>query len=154
MAASPTSKPFVPTLLASLIAILIFWVATRLMTAWIPAGSNEEAEKAALREKTLAELRVADEETLQTYGWVNKEKGIVRVPIERAMELVLVDLNARKPAPAYPVQAAPAAPAPAENVELAPEGTAPPVTPETAPAAEPANEPPADVPAEPAPAAQ
>jgi hypothetical protein len=41
-------------------------------------------------------LRLHREEAdknLTTYGWVNKEEGVVRIPIERAMELTLKDLN-------------------------------------------------------------
>jgi hypothetical protein len=31
----------------------------------------------------------AQRETLNSYGWVNRETGIVRIPIDRAMELLL-----------------------------------------------------------------
>src|SRR5277367_6378199 len=48
-----------------------------------------EADRAALRAKTLADLRAANVEALTTYGWVDQGKGIVRLPIERAMELTL-----------------------------------------------------------------
>jgi hypothetical protein len=48
-----------------------------------------EADRAALRAKTLADLRAANAEALTTYGWVDQSKGIVRLPIERAMELTL-----------------------------------------------------------------
>lgn len=37
----------------------------------------------------LIETRAADAEFLSTYGWVDKDKGIVRIPIDRAMELAL-----------------------------------------------------------------
>ncbi len=33
-------------------------------------------------------LREQEQETLTNYGWVDEEQGIVRIPIERAMELV------------------------------------------------------------------
>jgi hypothetical protein len=36
----------------------------------------------------LAELRAAEEKALGTYGWVDKEKNTVRIPIERAMEIM------------------------------------------------------------------
>jgi hypothetical protein len=35
----------------------------------------------------LAELKAAEQKVLESYGWVDKEKGIVRMPIERAIEL-------------------------------------------------------------------
>jgi len=36
----------------------------------------------------LKEFRAGEEAILNTYGWVDPEKGIVRIPVERAMELV------------------------------------------------------------------
>ena len=47
----------------------------------------------------MAEMRAAQERQLATYGWVSKEKQIIRVPIERAMELLVQrGLPSRKPA--------------------------------------------------------
>jgi hypothetical protein len=37
----------------------------------------------------LKAFRAAEEEILMNYGWVNKEAGIARIPIGRAMELVV-----------------------------------------------------------------
>jgi hypothetical protein len=37
----------------------------------------------------LKAFRAAEERILMDYGWVNKEAGIARIPIERAMELVV-----------------------------------------------------------------
>lgn len=36
----------------------------------------------------LERLRAEEKETLETYGWVDRQQGIVRIPVERAMELV------------------------------------------------------------------
>lgn len=36
----------------------------------------------------LGELRRREEEQLTSYGWVDREHGVVRIPIERAMKLV------------------------------------------------------------------
>jgi hypothetical protein len=36
-----------------------------------------------------AEFRSRDETQLNTYGWVNRTSGVVRIPIARAMELLL-----------------------------------------------------------------
>ena len=35
----------------------------------------------------LEQMRANEEKTLHSYGWVDKQKGVVRIPIERAMEL-------------------------------------------------------------------
>jgi hypothetical protein len=37
----------------------------------------------------LRKLREREQSTLDSYGWVDRERGVVRVPIERAMELTL-----------------------------------------------------------------
>jgi len=45
-------------------------------------------------------LRAAEDEVLTSYGWVSKEAGMARIPIERAMQLVLErGLPVSKPAP-------------------------------------------------------
>jgi hypothetical protein len=36
----------------------------------------------------LQRMRQSEQETLTTYGWVDRNAGVVRIPIERAMELV------------------------------------------------------------------
>ena len=47
----------------------------------------------------IKQLRAAHEEELRTYGWVNREAGIIRIPIERAIELTASrGLPTRKPA--------------------------------------------------------
>jgi len=40
-----------------------------------------------------AELRAQEAEILATYGWVNQEAGVVRIPIDRAAELFLEETN-------------------------------------------------------------
>jgi hypothetical protein len=37
----------------------------------------------------IQQLRAQEEQTLSTYGWVDKKTGRVRIPIDRAMELQL-----------------------------------------------------------------
>jgi hypothetical protein len=36
----------------------------------------------------LTAMRAAEEKELRTYGWVDKENKVVRIPIDRAMELI------------------------------------------------------------------
>jgi hypothetical protein len=46
----------------------------------------------------LQEFRDHEEAELHSYGWINRTAGVVRVPIERAMDLVLKEgLKARVP---------------------------------------------------------
>jgi hypothetical protein len=35
----------------------------------------------------MAEMRAGEDKILHSYGWIDQQKGIVRIPIERAMEL-------------------------------------------------------------------
>jgi hypothetical protein len=56
----------------------------------------------------LKAVRAAEDQMLNSYGWVDQQKGVVRIPIARAMELVV-----RK---GLPVRAA--APPGAEGVSL------------------------------------
>lgn len=37
----------------------------------------------------LKRFRASEEVELNTYGWINRTDGVVRIPVERAMELVL-----------------------------------------------------------------
>jgi hypothetical protein len=43
----------------------------------------------------LLELRAEEDELLHGYGWVNREAGIVRIPIERAIDVLAGKAPAR-----------------------------------------------------------
>ena len=55
------------------------------------------------RLKNLAELNGENERILTQYHWVDKAKGVVGIPIERAMNLVLTELQAERPHAAGPI---------------------------------------------------
>jgi hypothetical protein len=38
--------------------------------------------------KDLRQMRAGEDAVLNSYGWVDKDSGIVRIPIERAMEIL------------------------------------------------------------------
>jgi hypothetical protein len=38
---------------------------------------------------SLAELRAAEDADLNSYGWIDRKAGKVRIPIDRAMQLLL-----------------------------------------------------------------
>ena len=46
-------------------------------------------DRIAIRKKALAELREKEAEELNTYGWVDQGKGVVRLPIFVARKLAL-----------------------------------------------------------------
>src|SRR3974390_1885303 len=45
----------------------------------------------------LQSLRAMEQQKLTTYSVVDRDKGVVRIPVERAMELVAADAAAGKP---------------------------------------------------------
>jgi hypothetical protein len=69
-----------------------------------PPEPRLEPAPLALRRK----LRAEEDAILTTYQWVDKKAGVVRLPIDRAMELLVV----RGLPPAQPMPAAASAPAP------------------------------------------
>ncbi|MGH8093755.1 MAG: hypothetical protein ACREIF_09820 [Chthoniobacterales bacterium] len=88
-------------------------------------GSTYEEDRAKTRMEKLKAAREGWDKEANSYGWVNKDKGIAHIPVQRAMELELVDLQARKPSPAGPIST----PAPAEvpaTTSGAPQPTKPP----------------------------
>src|SRR5215813_1024854 len=111
-----------------------------------PRTSDYEETRAKKRMERLKALHEETQKDLTTYAWVDKNKGVARIPIDRAMELTVADLAQKKPAPAGPIatpaaQTAPAAapptgasPAPAAHQQP---GTAQPAQP-SAPAGSPA----------------
>jgi hypothetical protein len=54
-------------------------------------GEKAPAPEPALRvapRADLAEMRGAEDRLLNSYGWIDREKNIVRIPIERSMEAI------------------------------------------------------------------
>src|SRR5437762_2105503 len=74
-----------------------------------PRTSDYEETRAKKRMEKLKTLREESQKELTTYAWVDKNKGVARIPIDRAMEVTVADLAQKKPAPAGPI-ATPAAP--------------------------------------------
>src|SRR4051794_12581485 len=96
---------FAVAFLLLLSCITIFIVVTLMMryfNAHEPAVTAGQADIPATRAKEfpqprlevkpgagLAELRAAEDADLNSYGWVDPNKGIVRIPIDRAMQLLV-----------------------------------------------------------------
>jgi hypothetical protein len=91
-----------------------------------PRTTDYEEARAKKRMEKLKTLREESQKELTTYAWVDKNKGVTRIPIDRAMEVTVADLAQKKPAPAGPI-ATPAAqttPAGASPAPAAPQGAA------------------------------
>ena len=98
------------TWLGVILLLALFGVIVLAVVGPAPRGDNYEQKRAQAREEKLKTLREADSKELTAYGWIDKTKGVVRLPIDRAMELTVAELAKKQPAPAYPI-ATPAAPA-------------------------------------------
>src|SRR6188472_164594 len=88
--------------------------------------SDYEETRAKKRMERLKALQEENQKELTTYTWVDKNKGVARIPIDRAMELTAADLAQKKPAPAGPIAtpAAQTAPGGAAPAPAAPQGAA------------------------------
>ncbi|MEO7168584.1 MAG: hypothetical protein ABI787_00635 [Spartobacteria bacterium] len=93
----------------AVILFVFFGVIVAITFGTMQRGSNYEAERAKTRTEKLKTAEDEWHKTAGSYGWVDKEKGVAHIPIQRAMELEMADLQAKKPAPAGPI----ALPAPA-----------------------------------------
>jgi hypothetical protein len=91
-----------------------------------PRTSDYEETRAKKRMEKLKALHEETQKDLTTYAWLDKNKGVARIPIDRAMELTIADLAQKKPAPAGPIATPPAqtAPAGASPAPAAPQGAA------------------------------
>jgi hypothetical protein len=78
-----------------------------------PRTSDYEETRAKKRMEKLKTLHEESQKELTTYAWVDKNKGVARIPIDRAMEVTVADLSQKKPAPAGPIATPPAQTAPA-----------------------------------------
>src|SRR6266566_10155298 len=92
-----------------------------------PRGDTYEQMRAEARAKKLKDARDEDAKALTTYAWVDKNKGTVRLPIDRAMELTVADLANKNPAPAYAITAPESSAAPGGAAAATP---APPASPQ------------------------
>jgi hypothetical protein len=110
-------------LLFALFGVIVFAV-----VGPAPRGDSYEQLRAQKRLEKLKALHEGEAKQLTTYSWIDKNKGVVGLPIDRAMTLTVAELAAKKPAAAYPI----ATPAPGASAVPAGPATASP-----APAASP-----------------
>lgn len=119
--------------LGVVLLFLFFGIFVLVLVAATPHGNNYEEKRAKAREEKLRTIRDAAAKDLNSYAWIDKGKGVARIPIDRAMQLTLGDLASKKPQPANPIAtpaeaAAPAATsaAPAVSPAATPNATAKP----------------------------
>lgn len=78
----------------SLFAYLVAGVGAFLIVAALVWGTRKLVEpppltedRVATRLRSLAEVRAAEAQALNTVGWIDQNKGVVRLPIETALSL-------------------------------------------------------------------
>jgi hypothetical protein len=114
------------TWLGVVLLFILFGVIVLAVVGPSPRGSDYEQMRAKKRIERLKTLREENEKDLTTYAWVDKNKGVARIPINRAMELEVSELAQKKPAPAGPIATPPPAQAsPAAPISSAPGSPAP-----------------------------
>jgi hypothetical protein len=141
------SRAPLSTWLGVVLLFALFGIIVLAIIGPMPRGSDYEETRAKKRMEKLKTVREDAEKALNTYAWVDKSKGVVRIPISRAMELTTAELAKQKPAPAGPI-ATPQAQSPAPATSAAPAASPKPG------AAQTAASPSAQAPSSPSPAAQ
>lgn len=121
--------------------IFVFLLFALLVAVWFHFAGGAESyddKRAAARFDKLHALQKENLQKLTVYGWVNKQKGIVRIPIDAAMKLAAIELK-NKPVQASAVKVENPYPA---GLQQAPQAAAAAPTPSAAtPAASPAPSP-------------
>lgn len=138
------TKSIWPIFVGAIVLFLVFAAAVQWLVSSVDrAAFDEEAVRAKQRYEILK--KVTDESAAQTtgYAWVDRAKGTVRIPLDRAMELAVEKLSAQgEPRPANavdPVAAAGSALKPGGFA--APQPSPPPFNAPPPPASTPASEP-------------
>jgi len=116
------SRAPLSTWLGVVLLFALFGVIVLAIIGPMPRRSDYEETRAKKRMEKLKSVREDAETALNSYAWVDKNKGVVRVPISRAMELTTAELAKQKPAPAGPI-ATPQAQSPAAATSPAPAGS-------------------------------
>ena len=118
------SRAPLSTWLGVVLLFALFGVVVLAIIGPSPRGSDYEQTRAKKRMENLKTSREDAEKVLNTYAWVDKNKGVVRIPISRAMELTVAQLAQRKPMQAGPIATpAPETQATAVSTSPAPGGS-------------------------------
>ena len=127
-------RPSFSAWLGVVLLFLVFGLFVLVAFGAAPRGSDYEKKRAAGRIEKLKAARAETMKALTTYAWVDKNKGVARIPINDAMQITLMELAQKQPAPANPItpEAEPGAPQNTAPV-TAPPGAAPAAGPSATP---------------------
>jgi hypothetical protein len=69
------------------LVVCFLFAALAVKVRWSTPVPAIDADRAAVRSKALAEIRAAEAQTLNQAGWIDQSRGLVRLPIELAMQI-------------------------------------------------------------------
>ena len=104
------------------VAASLLFVALAVIVKFSVSVPAINADRAAVRAKALADIHAAETTALTTPGWIDQDRGIVRLPIDTALQLAAQ--AAQKPAAARADLLARAAKAAAPAPKTAPKPSA------------------------------
>lgn len=87
---SSSNGSFTATVIAAIGGLAIFLLI--LLVAYMPnkaEPAGDGVKTPAERKAALAELRGKEQTAASTYGWVDQPAGVVRLPLDRAIELTI-----------------------------------------------------------------
>lgn len=87
------------TIGAVLVGLLLFLIASGVMSWW--GGRDRSAADADTPTpvEQLRALRAEEQRLLTSYGWVDRSAGLVRIPIERAMDVLIEEAGGEAQTP-------------------------------------------------------
>jgi hypothetical protein len=147
--ANQTPKFSVSTVVTIVVVLLVFAGLVWFVTYQRQSASASEHERRDLRLKNLSDLNTENQKTLTSYRWIDKGKGVVGIPIDRALELEIADLSANHPHSAGPINPPAPSPTPSTAGSPAQKPTSAPTPANNQPSPSPAGAAPSGTPAKP-----
>ncbi len=123
-----TRTPF-STWLGVVLLFLMFGLIVLAIIGPSARGTDYEEKRAANRLNKLKAQHEQDQAALTGYAWVDKAKGTVRIPIDKAIQITATELAAKKPSAAGPIATPPAAQPAAADTGAPPASPSPSLTP-------------------------
>ncbi len=105
-------EPKNPLIAFLLIISCIFVVAVCALLSWIFIVARDNEYNRKINQATYTDLqnyRKAEDTVLGGYQYVDKDKGVVRIPVERAMQLMAEEAKGAAPQAGMPSAASPSA---------------------------------------------
>jgi hypothetical protein len=90
--------------LGVVLLFIVFGLFVAVVIGASPRGTKYERKRAQNRREKLRASADEAERALTSYGWVDKNKKIVRIPIQEAMRITVAESSQHKPAVAGPIE--------------------------------------------------